>query len=425
MAALVYAQLGRPSVDSFSRNTYGQALLETYQAIQNDYLDPLNPDQLNKVIEGGISGMIGALNNEFSSYSTPAEAKDRDAEIQGEFFGIGATLGPGKNGKGATILQLIRGLPAYTAGLQVGDSIVEVNGEAVDTLTSSQIVSKIRGPKDTQVTVGVQRGGSDVTVRYKMTRSKVEIVSVNKAMLPGNIGYVSLETFLSDKADDQLRLAINDLKAKGAQKLIFDLRDNGGGLLPQACSVASEFIKDGPIVFTRNRTQTKLYCEASGKPVWTGPMVVLINRNSASASEIVSGAMQDTKRAKVIGETSFGKGVGQYVRPLANNGDLTLVTFEWLTPNKRGIHKKGIEPDIKLKDARIQTPLAFEGTGAKPGDTATLTIGGKTYTAKANDQGKFSFSQPLSAPALAPEQGQAVIDLDKDAILKRAVDELK
>lgn len=336
LAALVYAQLGRPATDNFTRNSYGQALIQTYQSIQDSYLETLTPDQLKKVLEGGISGMVGALGSEFSRYSSPEEANDSTADRQGEFFGIGATLGPDKGGKGAVILQLIRGLPAFNAGVQVGDSVVEVNGEAVETLTANQIVSKIRGPKGTKVTVGIKRSGSDVTVRYEMIRNKVEILSVNKAMLPGNIGYVSLETFISDKGNDQLQAAIAELKSKGAQKLIFDLRDNGGGQLPQACSVTSDFIKDGPIVFTRTRTQTKLYCEADGKPLWSGPLVVLINRNSASASEIVSGAVQDTKRAKVIGETSFGKGVGQYVLPLANNGELTLVGFEWLTPNKRG-----------------------------------------------------------------------------------------
>lgn len=425
LAALVYAQLARPAVDSFARNPNGQAFLETYQAIQNDYLDKLDQKQLDKVLEGGIQGLMTALGNEFSSYASPEEAKSDEEFRRGEFFGIGATLGPGEGGKGATILQLIRGKPAFNAGIQVGDSIVEVNGEDVTAQTSGQIRNKIVGPLGSKVTVGIKRAGSDVTLRFDMLRQKIEVTTVTKGMLPGNIGYVSLETFQTDKGNDQLTSAIKDLKAQGAQKLILDLRDNGGGQLQQACLVAGDFIKEGPIVYQRTRARTQLVCEADGKVQWGGPLVVLINRNSASASEIVSGAIQDTKRAKIIGEQSFGKGVGQYVRPLSNGGELILVTFEWLTPNKRGIQKKGITPDVVVKDNRFQVPLSFEGTGAKPGDTATLTIGGQTFTAKANDEGKFTFSQPRPAPTVASQPGQAVLDVDKDAILKRAVDELK
>lgn len=425
LAALVYAQLARPTVEGFVRNPTGQALLETYQSIQTDYLEKLDKDQLNKVIEGGIQGMIGALDSQFSSYATPKEAQSNEDERKGEFFGIGATLQPGKDGKGAVIVQLIRGLPAISAGVQVGDSVVEVNGEDVSSLTSSQIVGKIRGPKGTKVTLGVRRPGQNVTLRFSMTRSRVEVVTVTKGMLPGNVGYVSLETFITDKGNDQLRGAINDLKAKGAQKLILDLRDNGGGQLDQACLVGADFIKEGPIVFQRTRARTILTCEASGRPIWTGPLVVLINRNSASASEIVSGAIQDTKRGKIIGETSFGKGVGQSIRPLPNDGSLTLVTFEWLTPSRRGINKKGIKPDIEVKDTRYSEPFSFEGTGAKPGETVTMTVGGKTLSAKADKDGKFSFSEPRPALTVAPERDQALLDLDKDAILKRAWEELK
>lgn len=425
LAALVYAQLSRPSLESFSRNPNAQAFLETYQAIQDDYLDKLDQKQLDKVLEGGIQGLVAALNNEFSSYVSPDEAKSDDEFRRGEFYGIGATLGPGEGGKGAVILQLIRGKPAFNAGIQVGDNIVEVNGEDVTAQTSGQIRNKIVGPLGTKVTVGVKRAGSDVTLRFEMIRQKIEVTTVTKALLPGNIGYVSLETFQTDKGNDQLTAAIKDLKAQGAQKLILDLRDNGGGQLQQACLVASDFIQSGPIVFQRTRQRTQLVCEADGKPAWTGPLVVLINRNSASASEIVSGAIQDTKRAKIIGEQSFGKGVGQYVRPLSNGGELILVTFEWLTPLKRGIQKKGITPDLVVKDTRFQTPLSFTGTGAKPGDTVTMTIGGQTYTAKVGTDGKFSFSQPVPTPTVAAQPGQALLDLDKDAILKRAVDELK
>lgn len=425
LAALVYAQLSGGVAESFSRNPYGQALIQTYQLLQTQYLTRLEPDQLNRVLEGGIRGMLGALEDEFTSYSPPQRASLRNQDIQGEFFGIGATLAPNENGGGARVQGVIRGLPAFNAGIRAGDIIVEVNGQDVTKLDLNEIVAQIRGPQNTKVTIGIRREGTNAILRFEMIRQRVEIISVSKTILPGNVGYVALETFGNVRVIEQLNAALNELKQRGVQKLVFDLRDNGGGLLDQGCQVARAFIREGPIVYTRTRNETRLYCEANGQVTWSGPMVVLINGNSASASEIVAGAIQDTGRAKVIGETSFGKGVGQNVIDLANGGDLTLVTFEWLTPKRRGINKEGIKPDIEVKDTRFEVPVAFEGTGAKPGETVTITIGGQTFTTKADAQGKFNFSQPRPAVNLPAERGQAEVDLNKDAILRRALEELR
>ncbi|MCL4455063.1 MAG: S41 family peptidase [Deinococcus sp.] len=424
LAALVFAQISRPNLEAFLRNPTAQALTETYQAIQDQYLSKLDRASLDKVLQGGIKGMVEALNDEFTSYSPPQRAKLRNEDLQGEFFGVGATLSPAQGG-GALIQNLYKGFPAYNAGLQLGDVIVEVNGEDVTKQDLDEIVSKIRGPKGTKVSLGVRRGGSGAILRFEMIREKVEIVEVEKAMLPGNIGYVQLNSFGSVKVIQQLTAALQELKQNGAQKLVFDLRDNGGGLLDQGCQVASAFIREGPIVYVRTRSQTRVYCEASGRTSWSGPMVVLVNRRSASASEIVAGALQDTGRAKVIGEISFGKGVGQNVIDLANGANLTLVTFEWLTPKKRSIHKAGITPDIQVKDNRFETPVSFEGTGVKAGETVTLSVNGKTFTATADKDGKFSFSQSFPARKLADERGAAVVDLEKDLVLKRALEELK
>ncbi len=426
VAALVYAQIGRPNSDAFMRNRNGQALMQTYQLIQDEYLQKLDQKKLDAVIQGGIRGMISALDDQFTSYTAPTSSSIRSQDLQGEFYGIGVSLSlqPAKGG-GAQIIGVTRGLPGYNAGLKVGDVITEVNGQDVTKLEVDEIVSKIRGPKDTKVTIGVRRDGSNAVIKFEMVRQKVEIISVTKAILPGNVGYVALETFANVKVFDQLNAALKEMRDKGVKKLVFDLRDNGGGLLDQGCQVAEAFIKEGPIVFTRYRTQTKLFCEASGRVQWSGPMVVLVNGNSASASEIVAGAIQDTGRAKVIGESTFGKGVGQNVIDLPNGGELTLVTFEWLTPKKRALNKTGVKPDIEVKDTRFEVPLAFEGTGVKPGETVTLNVGGKTYTAKADEKGKFTFSQTLPPRPQSEDRGQAVIELEKDAILQRALEELK
>lgn len=425
LLALVYAQLSRPQAEAFLQNPNGQALIEVFQRIQQDYLQPLSREELNKVLEGGIGGMVGALKDPFTSYSPPQRASLRQEDLRGEFFGIGATLAPvNPDGTGARVEGVMKGLPAQRAGIRAGDVILEVDGQDVTGLPLAEIVAKIRGREGTKVTLTIRREGVGAPLKFELVRERVEIISVTQGLI-GDVGYVGLETFANFKVEDQLRQALEDLKRKGAKKLILDLRDNGGGLLDQGCAVASDFLKEGPIVYTRTRSLTRVYCEASGRPLWTGPMVVLVNGNSASASEIVAGALQDSGRAKIIGERTFGKGVGQTPYTLANGGELTLVTFEWLTPKKRAINKEGLKPDIEVKDTRFPTPFSFQGAGVPAGAEVTVTVNGKTVKVKADSEGKFTYAEPQKSRPLPEDRGQAVLDLENDAILKRALEELK
>ena len=425
LLALVYAQLSRPQAEAFLQNPNGQAVLEVFQRIQQDYLQPLSREELNKVLEGAIGGMVGALKDPFTTYSPPQRASLRQEDLRGEFFGIGATLAPvNPDGTGAKVEGVMKGLPAQRAGIKAGDVILEVDGQDVTQLPLAEIVARIRGREGTKVTLTIKREGVPAPLKFELVREKVEIISVTQGMI-GEVGYVGLETFANFKVEDQLRQAIQDLKQKGAKKLILDLRDNGGGLLDQGCAVASDFLKEGPIVYTRTRTLTRVYCEASGRPLWTGPMVVLVNGNTASASEIVAGALQDYGRAKVIGEKTFGKGVGQTPYTLANGGELTLVTFEWLTPKKRAINKEGLRPDLEVKDTRFSTPFSFQGAGVPAGAEVTVTVNGRTVRVKADQEGKFTYAEPQKSRPLPEERGQAVLDLETDAILKRALEELR
>ncbi|GGN01701.1 peptidase S41 [Thermus composti] len=424
LLALVYAQLPRPQAETFLQNPNGQALLEVYQRIQQDYLEPLPKEKLDKLLEGAIGGMVQALEDPFTSYSPPQRATLRQEDLRGEFFGIGATLSPANpDGTGAKIEGVMKGLPAQRAGLRAGDVVLEVDGEDVTKLPLQEVVARIRGREGTKVTLKVRREGVPAPLVFELVRERVEIVSVSSARI-GDVGYVALETFANFKVEDQLKKAIEELKAQGVKKLIFDLRDNGGGLLDQGCAVASAFLKEGPIVYTRTKNLTRVWCEATGRPLWDGPMVVLVNGNSASASEIVAGALQDYGRAKVIGEKTFGKGVGQTPYTLANGGELTLVTFEWLTPKRRAINKEGITPDIVVKDTRFPTPFSFQGAGAPPGAELTVSLNGKTVKVKADGEGKFSYAEPQQQRPLPEERGQAALDLENDAILKRALEEL-
>lgn len=424
LAAIVYAQVSGGDIRAFSRNPNAQALVQTYQLIQDQYVNKLEPSKLDDVLEGGIQGMIQALDDRFTHYDPPSLASQRTSEREGEFFGIGVSISTAPEG-GAMVQSLYKGLPASNAGVKSGDVIIEVNGEDVSKKDISAIVTKIRGPKGSKVNIGVKRPGSNTTLRFEMFRDLVKIINVSKTMLPGNVGYVALAQFDTGKVGAELRQAINDLKNQGAQKLIFDLRDNPGGYLDQACEVTSAFVKSGPVVFTKYRTRTDTYCDVDGKPVWNGPLVTLVNSNSASASEIVSGAIQDTGRGKVIGEKSFGKGVGQSITPLPNGGEVALVTFEWLTPKQRSINKNGVKPDVEVADNRFPIPPSFEGAGLKPGTKVTFSVDGKNYTATADDKGKFSYSQPLPARPASEDRTQALVDPATDAILKRALEELK
>ena len=423
LLALVYAQLPRPQAETFLQNPNGQALLEVYQRIQQDYLEPLSKEKLDKLLEGAIGGMVQALEDPFTSYSPPQRSTLRQEDLRGEFFGIGATLSAANpDGTGARIEGVMKGLPAQRAGLRAGDVILEVDGEDVTKLPLLDIVAKIRGREGTKVTLKVRREGVPAPLVFELVRERVEIISVSTAKV-GDVGYVALETFANFKVEDQLKRAIEELKAQGVKKLIFDLRDNGGGLLDQGCAVASAFLKEGPIVYTRTKNLTRVWCEATGQTLWDGPMVVLVNGNSASASEIVAGALQDYGRAKVIGEKTFGKGVGQTPYTLANGGELTLVTFEWLTPKRRSINKEGITPDIVVKDTRFPTPFSLQGAGAPPGAEIAVTLNGKTVKVKADAEGKFSYAEPQRQRPLPEDRGQAVLDLENDAILKRALEE--
>ena len=424
LLALVYAQLPRPQAETFLQNPNGQALLEVYQRIQQDYLEPLSKEKLDKLLEGAIGGMVQALEDPFTSYSPPQRSTLRQEDLRGEFFGIGATLSAANpDGTGARIEGVMKGLPAQRAGLRAGDVILEVDGEDVTKLPLLDIVAKIRGREGTKVTLKVRREGVPAPLVFELVRERVEIISVSTAKV-GDVGYVALETFANFKVEDQLKRAIEELKAQGVKKLIFDLRDNGGGLLDQGCAVASAFLKEGPIVYTRTKNLTRVWCEATGQTLWDGPMVVLVNGNSASASEIVAGALQDYGRAKVIGEKTFGKGVGQTPYTLANGGELTLVTCEWLTPKRRSINKEGITPDIVVKDTRFPTPFSLQGAGAPPGAAIAVTLNGKTVKVKADAEGKFSYAEPQRQRPLPEDRGQAVLDLENDAILKRALEEL-
>jgi carboxyl-terminal processing protease len=422
-AAVAYAQLGGYSQANLASSATGKTLLDVIGDLKQYYLYPVDEE---KVLRGAINGAVGSLNDEFTYYSQPEDTAIDAENLAGNFYGIGVQLvAANPDGTGGKIDNVFKTGAAIAAGVQIGDVFVKVDDTEVINSKLNEIVRLVRGKQGTTVTITFARGGKPYTV--KMERQPVTIVDVEQTILPGNVGYIALNTFYNEKVSQQFRAAVADMKKKNVQKLILDLRDNGGGLLNAGVDVADQFLQSGPIVSLRDRDKkTEVFGTARNQPTdYTGKLVVLVNKNSASASEVVSGALQDKDRAQIIGEQTFGKGVAQIPINLPDGGKIAIVNSEWLTPKGRQIHKKGVTPDIVVKDTRNTTALNFSGSGLQAGDKITLNVAGKPVTVTADKDGKFTYTGEVKRPARSATQGEAVVDVQNDAILKKALDLLK
>lgn len=422
-AAVGYAQFEGYSTTDLTKTANGKSLVQLFGALHQIYLRPLDD---NKLLDGAIKGMIASLDDEFTYY-VDAEANKNDQEaLAGEFFGIGIQLiAANPDGKGVKVDSVFKQGTAVKGGVQTGDVFLKIGDKDVSTSTTNDVVKLVRGEKGTKVTITFGRGDSAYTVTLE--RAPVTIVSVEQTMLPNNVGYIALSTFYSEKVNDQFSAAVQSMEKKGIKKLVLDLRDNGGGLLTSGVFVADQFLQKGPIVSLRdNKGKTQVYGEAKPQPGdYTGQLVVLMNKNSASASEIVAGALQDTKRATIVGETSFGKGVAQTPIQLVNGAQVRIVANEWLTPLGRQIQKKGITPDVKVTDTRNPLPLNLSGSGVKAGAKLSLTVDGKPVNVVADKDGKFTYIAPSTRAPRTVDQGVAVVDVATDAELKTALAQFK
>jgi len=317
--------------------------------IQTSYVEPVNVDNL---VRGAINGMVQTL-DPHSSYLTPEMLKQVEVETKGSFGGLGIEIGI-KDGV-LTVIAPIEDTPAARAGLQAGDKIVRIEKESTKNMTVMDAVKLLRGDPGSKVTITVVRESAPEPKTYTITRDIIKIKSVKSKQMEEGIGYIRLTQFQQDSHQELNRALQAFLKEKGGLKgLILDLRNNPGGLLDQAVKVADEFIDSGLIVYTDGRVEaqkTKYVAHKEG--TYTGfPIVVLVNAGSASASEIVAGALQDHGRAIIIGQRTFGKASVQTILPLEDGSALRLTTARYYTPNGRSIQAKGIEPDIVVSDGR-------------------------------------------------------------------------
>ncbi|MCA1553545.1 MAG: PDZ domain-containing protein, partial [Chloroflexi bacterium] len=301
---------------------------EAWNIIHKEFYGKV-PD--NKTLTyAAIRGVIKLLNDQHTVFVEPRGTQQQSEQLRGDFEGIGATVNQVNDQ--IVIVSPVPGSPAEKAGVKAGDTIAKVNDTDVKGMSVEDVVALIRGPKGTQVRITLLRAGQEQPIVLSITRDTIKLPSVIARMEQDNIGYVRL-TIFGEKSKDEVVNAVNDLKSKGAKAIIFDLRSNPGGYLQSAIDVASQFIKSGPVAYERGKDGRDQEFDASGNGSWTeGPLVVLIDKGSASASEIVSGAIQDRRRAILLGDSSFGKGSVQSVHELSDKSSVHVTIAEWLTP---------------------------------------------------------------------------------------------
>jgi carboxyl-terminal processing protease len=317
--------------------------------VQKNYVDEIDSKRL---VEGAINGMLTAL-DPHSAYLTPELFKELQVETKGSFGGLGIEI-TNRNGM-LTVVAPIEDTPAYRAGIKAQDIILKIDGEFTKDMSLVEAVKKMRGPKNTKVRLTIKRENPAKLLDVVLAREVIKIQSVKSKMLPGGYGYLRVTQF-QEHSDDDLERALRELETEsgGLKGLVLDLRNNPGGLLTQAVKIADVFLDSGLIVYTDGRLENQKQKYFAHKAnTWTDfPMVVLVNGGSASASEIVAGALQDQKRATVVGTQTFGKGSVQTILPLDENSALRLTTARYFTPNGRSIQAKGIEPDILAEQGK-------------------------------------------------------------------------
>ncbi|MEW6602048.1 MAG: S41 family peptidase [Nitrospirota bacterium] len=339
-----WSMLDSVNAEDSSHYTRIKTFTESLSLIKKNYVEDVDEKEL---VYGAIKGMLSSL-DPHSSFMPPEAFKEMQIDTKGEFGGLGIQIG--MKDKALTIIAPIEDTPADKAGVLAGDIIIKIDGESTKDLSLQDAVSKLRGPKGTTVTITIVREGLEKPMDITITRDIIKLKSVKSKVIDENIGYIKLTQFQEQSADD-LQKALNDLSGKSVNSLILDLRNNPGGLLKGAVDITSQFLPPGKlVVYIKGRNGEKTdFNTVNGNKYFDYPMVVLVNGGSASASEIVAGALQDWGKAVVLGTQTFGKGSVQTVIPLSDGSALRLTTARYYTPKGRSIQTTGITPDIVVK----------------------------------------------------------------------------
>ncbi len=321
---------------------------EIIDSIEKNFYKQVDEERLD---ESSLKGLVDALNDPYSHYLTPSEARQFTEEVSGEFEGVGMNVEQDR--RGLKVLRVFEGSPAAGASIRRGDFILGVNGKSIAGVSSEVATSRIKGPAGTSVELQVFTPGAERDRTVKVKRERIEVpVARGRVVERGGqrLGVVELFSF-SDGAHGLLKREIDRVLGRGAEAIVLDLRGNGGGLLVEAVLVSSLFIEDGEIVSVRGRSRSERTHEASGDAIGEDiPVVVLVDGGSASASEIVTGALRDRDRGTVVGTRTFGKGLVQEVEHLSNGGVLDLTVANYYLPGGETISAKGIKPDVRAQD---------------------------------------------------------------------------
>jgi carboxyl-terminal processing protease len=329
-------------------------LEEAFAKIRAQSAKPPGPDELER---GSVHGMVDVLKetDKYASFYSPEEYADFLDYAAGSFEGIGVLLE--ERNKDFIVLTVLPSTPADRSGLRPGDVIERVDGTSVEGWTSEEVVARVKGEQGTEVTLTISRNGQELD--FEITRAAIDLPNLTGRLVRDEIGYVRLYGF-GKGAGDQLREEIQSLLDEGAEGIVLDMRDNGGGLFSESVDVASIFIEDGEIVSFKERGSSEISYDAEGDAYEDLPLVVLVNGNSASATEIVAGAVKAEDRADLVGQTTFGKGSVQEVVPLSDNSAIKMTTGAYFTPNGESIEGTGVTPDVLVKGPAAQKERAFD-----------------------------------------------------------------
>ena len=314
------------------------------QVIDKHYLyeDEIDEEKLEEMI---YLGYVAGLEESYTTYYTAEEFAEVMESSSGIYSGIGAYVSQNMNTGIITIVNPFEGAPAADAGVKKDDILFAVEGEEVTGMDLNMVVAKLKGEEGTRVNVTMYRPSVDEYMDFEIVRAVVNVPTVTHKMLDNHIGYIQLTEF-DEVTVDQFNFAVEELTAMGMESLIFDLRDNGGGLMSSVCSILETVLPKGLLVYTEDKNGEREEEWAKNPDCIEVPMVVLVNGNTASASEIFAGALKDYDKAEIIGTTTFGKGIVQTIIPLKDGSAMKLTTSEYFTPDGIGIHGKGIEPDV-------------------------------------------------------------------------------
>lgn len=330
------------SSQSILNSSLQRKMVQIQAYVNRFFLDDIDQEKMQDAV---CKGMVNGLGDTYAAYYNENEYQDMKEKTSGNYCGIGAVVSQSATDGAISIVQTIKDGPAEKAGLKAGDIISQVDGISTQGMDLTAMISKTKGDAGTKVEITILRDGHQK--KYTITREEIHSQTVESRMLDGKIGYIAVSGF-EEVTKQQFRDALDDLEKKGEKSLIIDLRNNGGGLLTTTVDMLDRLLPKGVLVYTKDKNGKKEVYRSTDEESFDKPIVILVNQNSASASEVFSGALQDRKKAVLVGTTTFGKGIVQTIFDLPDGTALKLTTSKYYTPNGRNIHGTGLDPDISV-----------------------------------------------------------------------------